>query len=69
MLIVDEVGDIMTSSISKEFEVLIKRLAQKAHRGDIRLYRGVEIRLVMLLDIVAYRINLFTHNQRALHSH
>ncbi len=33
VLIVDEVGDIMTSSISKEFEVLIKRLAQKARAG------------------------------------
>ncbi len=37
VLIVDEVGDIMTSSISKEFEVLIKRLAQKARAAGIHI--------------------------------
>ena len=37
MLIVDEVGDIMTSSVSKEFEQLIKRLAQKARAAGISM--------------------------------
>lgn len=35
VLIVDEVGDIMTSPVSKEFEQLIKRLAQKARAAGI----------------------------------
>ena len=37
VLIVDEVGDIMTSSVSKEFEQLIKRLAQKARAAGISM--------------------------------
>ena len=37
VLIVDEVGDIMSSPVSKDFEILIKRLAQKARAAGISI--------------------------------
>ena len=37
LLIVDEVGDIMTSAVSRDFEQLIKRLSQKARAAGISM--------------------------------